>query len=459
MSEPKIKLPVDITSGNIDDDSTLIQDPPIDPSQIKVPGASPNPPSNTPPNPTSEKPLFEEGAIVTIGDVDYVIRNSNAVKEDGTIFKTKDELIALASQEKQIEIDNVRYTLNEKGDAVNTDGQVFMTKAQIDALSAKSAPVGKIDDIIEAIGFKPMLGNRPVPFDNTIEGISNYIQTYAKEVEVATKERTLNSLYDSYPVIPRLINHLEANGSLEGFNINVDPNIYKVTDNDENSITKVILHGLALKGIDPETAQSVYESKKKEGKALEFAKTLETFRGNHYASLDKANKDAIESTRQEEVESHNKYWGVSVNEDGTYVPIKEPNSIYHKIVNEGKLTVNGEAFKIPNNITVVDPSGKPVSMDRQEFFEFMFIPEEIKLQDGTSVYYTPFEIMKMQQDAKRTTDHDILDAFKILTGSVSQLVSEKKLKHTLGANVVRLSTEGTPTNNKPRIILPVNFKD
>lgn len=39
-------------------------------------------------------------------------------------------------------------------------------------------------------------------------------------------------------------------------------------------------------------------------------------------------------------------------------------------------------------------NGKIQTMDRSEFFEFMFVPEEIQFEDGTKGYYTPFEIFK-----------------------------------------------------------------
>ena len=97
-------------------------------------------------------------------------------------------------------------------------------------------------------------------------------------------------------------------------------------------------------------------------------------------------------------------------------------------------------------------------MDRSEFFEFMFVPEEVSFEDGTKAYYTPFEILKMQQQAKRTVDYDILEAFKLITGSASQLIASNKSKQFLTTPVTSITTKPQQPSSTPEFILPVKLK-
>ena len=426
---------------------------------LQPPTPAPAPTPATPaPAPTDTPLPYSEGDIVSIEGADYVIKDGNAILKDGTIFKTKDELIALTQQPAQILIDGTTYTLDKDGNAVDASGSVFMTKDKIDSFS-QTAATATISDIVSTVGFKPTTNGKEVAFDNTVEGITSYIQTYARYIEQQASQAATASLLEKYPDLPRIINHIEANGSISGFDFTVDPNSFKVSADNEDSIKNAILHGLSLRGVDAETATSIYDAKKKDGKALEYAKQQESYISKHYADIDAANQSEISSRQREEIETSNNYWGVTVDESGTYTPNHKPDSVYTKIVKDGRISVNGESFVIPNNITI-NNNGKVETLDRAELFEFMFIPEEIKLDDGTSVFYTPFEILKYQAESKRTVDHDILEAFKLLTGSASQLVASTNTKKTLDVAKTRsISTKGgNAPPAKVELITPVTIK-
>ena len=457
MPEP-FKLPVTLPNdSNTPPEVTPVVVPPAPPKPadtvLTVPPVPPVPPQPNVPD------FLVEGGTIVIDNKEYTIRDGNAVLLDGTVFKTKDELIALAAEPPKIKIDDKIYNLDALGNAIDENQNIVLTKAQIDdfAKNANTNTGTTIDQVIEAVGFKPLENGKPISFDNSVEGMTAYIQSYTKELEVAAANNAINSLFNAYPVINRIINHLDAKGTIEGFDFKVDPNVFKVDADNEESITRTILHSLSLKGLDPETAKAVLETKKKDGKAIEFAKEQETFITNYYNKIDADNQRIIEDQRKEAIANHDRYWGVSVDDNGNYSPNSHKDGVYHKIINDGKITVDGETYSLPLKISF-NNNGKIQTMDRTEFFEFMFVPEEVSFEDGTKAYYTPFEIFKMQQQAKRTVDHDILEAFKLITGSASQLIASNKTKQFLTTPVTSITTKTQQPSSTPEFILPVKLK-
>ena len=116
-----------------------------------------------------------------------------------------------------VAFDGVDYTVNKDGALVDSKGVVFKTADETKTLLAESNIIGdnelNIDNVRSAIGID-IVGEdgKPVAFDNTTEGISNYVNSVIALKSSDIEKAAVQSLFDTYPVVQDFINHLAANG-------------------------------------------------------------------------------------------------------------------------------------------------------------------------------------------------------------------------------------------------------
>lgn len=115
-----------------------------------------------------------------------------------------------------VAVDGVDYTVNKDGALVDAKGVLFKTADETKALLSESNVIGdgdlSIDNIRTTIGVDIVdEDGKPVTFDNTVEGISKYVNSVIALKSADIEKSAIQSLYDTYPVVKDFINHIAAN--------------------------------------------------------------------------------------------------------------------------------------------------------------------------------------------------------------------------------------------------------
>lgn len=124
--------------------------------------------------------------------------------------------LAASATETFFESEGKQFKLDDKGNALNEDGTVFKTKDELDALKATEEPDDNIDDSVinEAIQLTgiTILGedNKPKVYEDSVSGIVEY----AKDLAEHQVKESQKAFFKQYPQAKELAAHL-ANGGNE----------------------------------------------------------------------------------------------------------------------------------------------------------------------------------------------------------------------------------------------------
>jgi hypothetical protein len=416
---------------------------------------------------------------VTIGDKEYITNdNGDALNDDGTVFKTKDELIASTDDSdddtdttSKIEIDEdgviISYTIDDNGNAVDTDGSIKYTKQQLDELEEDQSSDSTIDieKVIEAtkIVNYDKDGN-PIKYENTEEGYQQYtLDTYNRGAQDAVGEYE-QSLFGKYPVLTDVINYLAVNNTLEGFGNVIDYGKVKLEKDNTEQLKSIIYDARSKRGETKAKIDSYVEYimsgdtsndklNSEAGDELKYLQDIQTAASTKLANDNKqAELDAIAN--------NNKYWGISVDDKGNKQVLNVENSVYD-IITKGKIKVDEETFTIPDKIRVVE-DGKPKLYTKDDFFAYLREPIVVTI-DGQRQMTTRDNYKLYLEESKRTTGNDVLDAFKrFVNYDTSQFIKEqvnkdkvegiKRLK--IKKKVSDASGSGTGSSSKAKIVAP-----
>jgi hypothetical protein len=113
-----------------------------------------------------------------------------------------------------VDIDGVNYKLDDKGNAVSDAGDIFKTKEELDALATEVPEIGVIEEFITKSGFIPLDANgNPLVFEDTPEDLITCAQEYGKFL--AKKEN--NELLERFPDAKEFLQHQLNGGTTENF--------------------------------------------------------------------------------------------------------------------------------------------------------------------------------------------------------------------------------------------------
>ena len=144
------------------------------------------------------------------------------------------------SEGDTVNVDGVDYTIDANGNAVGADGTIFRTAAELTELIAQNGSEPSVLDQLQTrfgSDFKDEDGN-PIVFDNNAEGIAAYVDTVVQSRIVEAQTAALNNLFETYPQVEQVINHLKLNGTLEDFVEIPDRSSITVSkDNEEQQAT------------------------------------------------------------------------------------------------------------------------------------------------------------------------------------------------------------------------------
>jgi len=456
-----IKSTADDTKANLDD--TNVDDTNVDDTNVD----------------TNTDDTNTDDTTVKVDDVEYKLNDKgDALNEDGSVFKTKEELDALqdtsddTTDDNTIEIQDedgkvVTYSINENGDAVDDKGNVMYTADELKKLDEDGSTDGVgIKDIIETTNI-PIYDNEGnlIEYEDSPKGISQYVQDVYERGQHDGIVNNNEALFGKHPILQNVINHLELGGSLEDFKEQEDYSGVKLDKKDEAQLRKFAVEAYVAQGMSIDKANKYFDYVKstdtdndevyKEAKAgLEYLKEVQQEKVQEQ-------QNQLQQQRIEEIEQVNNYWGITVNDKGQLVDLGVKDSVYD-IVKNKTIKIGDDTYKIPDRIRV-EEDGKPVMRTANDFLKYMYEPVVVTLPDGRRVQTTRDNLRIQKEDSKRTINNDVFEAFRRFVGyDDTQLINEK-VKEREVKKVKRLVVKNKKgvvnrTAGKKKIVINTNKK-
>lgn len=361
-------------------------------------------------------------------------------KDDGD--QEKDINSDAQDAKEAVVIDDKEYNLDEEGNAVLEDGSVFKTKEELEALENADTDEDKIDvsivdlETLSGIEIKDSDGNK-VDFEFTLDGLAKREQAIK---QLGLKEGVNTAITDFFNANPDLYKaylYKSKKGTLEGFSNEPFYKSIQVDTENEDQLMNFVIEAEIKKGSSPDRAKSIANFFKAENKLEEEGAEAHKY----LVSLEEKEFNEFEKTRteneQRELENQKKYYGTYFDENGKEVVVDAPGSVYDKVVKKGQFG----NFVIPQDgVKVKSTDGKTTTLSRKQIFDYISRPV-------TKEGYTQAQL----DDMKRLSNMDTLlyQYMMNLTGSnINQLLERRVLEEKSKVIKKRLQTKST-SDSKP----------
>lgn len=427
-----------------------------------------------------ELKLPKNPAEQTMIEIEGVKYNTNeagdAIDNDGKVVKTKAEIDALKTpqptpeeieKQKQAElkkqeiekqlvkdakvsIDDVEYTINDKGEAVDATGKVIKTKDElITLLSVEEEESDEIDYVKEIqkttnIVITDDKGN-PITYENSVEGISQYQQDVLQLGMRLGSEKATNELYTQYPIIKDVVTHLKLNnGRLDNFKEEIDYSGIKLDKNNIEQCKDIYIQSQVARGIPKEEAEKMSKYLVEDKTIATFAESGLQYLVSSKAERDKANADRILAMKADEKKAQDDY-----------------DTEIRDIIKTKKIKLSdNEIFSIPDIIKVKTSDGKILTKTPADFNDYLFKPMNFNI-GGKTVVATQYEVDLFEQEQKQTTHHDVLKAFRLFVKNDDAQLIHSALKQQEATKVLSIKTKsvsaggGTEDKGGKKLVLPL----
>lgn len=326
------------------------------------------------------------------------------------------------SEGDTVNVDGVDYTIDANGNAVDADGTVFRTAAELAELIAQNGSEPSVLDQLQTrfgSDFKDEDGN-PIVFDNNAEGIAAYVDTVVQSRIVEAQTAALNNLFETYPQVEQVINHLKLNGTLEDF----------VEIPDRSSIT-------VSKDNEEQQATFIREEWKLSGKKGDVNKFIDYCK-NAGILYDTAveSKEAVDSIYESRLAEQKAQ--VEAKEAAAAAEEKAYWDNVEKTISKGELL----GYSIPEQIQC-NKDGKKVMLSRKDFLKYVSTPVD---SEGNTAYM----LDEAKVDSNARMQDDLLKAFlKFTGGNYASLVGMAVNKQ----KVLSVRTAAAQTTGKRTVII------
>lgn len=326
------------------------------------------------------------------------------------------------SEGDTVNVDGVDYTIDADGNAVAADGTVFRTASELAELIAQNGSEPSVLDQLQTrfgSDFKDEDGN-PIVFDNNAEGIAAYVDTVVQSRIVEAQTAVLNNLFETYPQVEQVINHLKLNGTLEDF----------VEIPDRSNIT-------VSKDNEEQQASFIREEWKLSGKKGDVNKFIDYCK-NAGILYDTAveSKEAVDSIYESRLAEQKAQ--VEAKEAAAAAEEKAYWDNVEKTISKGELL----GYSIPEQIQC-NKDGKKVMLSRKDFLKYVSTPVD---SEGNTAYM----LDEAKVDSNARMQDDLLKAFlKFTGGNYASLVGMAVNKH----KVLSVRTAAAQTTGKRTVII------
>ena len=380
----------------------------------------------------------------SVDDINSISHNDNTTtstdvknvepnaKEDTNNDDIKSKLVEGAT----IEVGDETYTIDKDGNAIDKNGNIFKEAKNVDAWINEFDEVTDTDDntnisinsIRDAIGIDITdEQGKSVEFDNTTDGIKNYVNAVIENAKAEQTEIAINTLCQKYPIVKDVLSYYIANGnSLEGFNQIPDRSNITIDDSNEaqqEQIIRVAWNERGQKG----DVESYIGYLKSSGILLATAKEELAALQEADAQYRKQIEDEAERKENERIEELEKYW----------------NGV-HDVIKKREIA----GYQIPEQI-IINRNGQKLSVTPEDFFNYLYRVDK----KGYSAYQ--YDLAKETPESRR--DDEILRAYlKFVGGNYSNLVSMAINKEKV--NALKLKAKTRTKSSSIRITSPIKDK-
>lgn len=326
------------------------------------------------------------------------------------------------SEGDTINVDGVDYTIDAEGNAIAADGTVFRTAAELaELISQNGSEPSVLEQLQTRFGsdFKDENGN-PIVFDNNTEGIAAYVDTVIQNRIAEAQTAALNNLFETYPQVEQVINHLKLNGTLDDF--------VEIPDRSQITVSK-----------DNEEQQATFirEEWKLSGKKGDVNKFIDYCK-NAGILYDTAveSKEAVDSIYESRLAEQKAQ--VEAKEAAAAAEEKAYWDNVEKTISKGELL----GYSIPEQIQC-NKDGKKVMLSRKDFLKYVSTPVD---NEGNTAYM----LDEAKVDSNARMQDDLLKAFLRFTGGdyaslVGMAVNKQK--------VLSIRTTAAQTTDKRTVII------
>lgn len=321
-----------------------------------------------------------------------------------------------------VNVDGVDYTIDAEGNAIAADGTVFRTATELAELIAQNGSEPSVLNQLQirfGSDFKDENGN-PIVFDDNEEGIAAYVETVVQSRVKEAQAAAINNLFETYPQVEQVINHLKLNGSLDDF--------VEIPDRSQITVSK-----------DNEEQQATFirEEWKLSGKKGDVNKFIDYCK-NAGILYDTAveSKEAVDSIYESRLAEQKAQ--VEAKEAAAAAEEKAYWDNVEKTISKGELL----GYSIPEQIQC-NKDGKKVMLSRRDFLKYVSTPVD---SEGNTAYM--LDEAKVDSDARM--QDDLLKAFLRFTGGdyaslVGMAVNKQK--------VLSIRTAAAQTTGKRTVII------
>lgn len=326
------------------------------------------------------------------------------------------------SEGDTINVDGVDYTIDAEGNAIAADGTVFRTATELAELIAQNGSEPSVLNQLQTrfgSDFKDENGN-PIVFDDNEEGIAAYVETVVQSRVKEAQAAAINNLFETYPQVEQVINHLKLNGSLDDF--------VEIPDRSQITVSK-----------DNEEQQATFirEEWKLSGKKGDVNKFIDYCK-NAGILYDTAveSKEAVDSIYESRLAEQKAQ--VEAKEAAAAAEEKAYWDNVEKTISKGELL----GYSIPEQIQC-NKDGKKVMLSRKDFLKYVSTPVD---NEGNTAYM----LDEAKVDSNARMQDDLLKAFLRFTGGdyaslVGMAVNKQK--------VLSIRTTAAQTTGKRTVII------
>lgn len=326
------------------------------------------------------------------------------------------------SEGDTINVDGVDYTIDAEGNAIAADGTVFRTATELAELIAQNGSEPSVLNQLQTrfgSDFKDENDN-PIVFDDNEEGIVAYVETVVQSRVKEAQAAAINNLFETYPQVEQVINHLKLNGNLDDF--------VEIPDRSQITVSK-----------DNEEQQATFirEEWKLSGKKGDVNKFIDYCK-NAGILYDTAveSKEAVDSIYESRLAEQKAQ--VEAKEAAAAAEEKAYWDNVEKTISKGELL----GYSIPEQIQC-NKDGKKVMLSRRDFLKYVSTPVD---SEGNTAYM--LDEAKVDSDARM--QDDLLKAFLRFTGGdyaslVGMAVNKQK--------VLSIRTAAAQTTGKRTVII------
>lgn len=229
-------------------------------------------------------------------------------EENKKLEQEKLEQEKLKSQQvPEIEINGVKHTLNENGDALNEKGEIVKTKAQLAELEIIDDAIPLVDELIQKVGIEILDKNgKPKKFEDSVEGI---IEASKAVAEIKAKQ-TFDSLLNADPRFKRYYDYLKTGGDEKEY-FNQRNNSWvdvKFDENNEDMALSAVIARLTKNGFSREQAELTANMYKDTNKLKEFGKDAYNTLVQEEKLQEKTREENYKALQKQEEERTIEHW-------------------------------------------------------------------------------------------------------------------------------------------------------